>query len=874
MADLPTGTVTFLFTDIEGSTRLLQELGESYHDLQETHAAILRAAISSGGGTEISTEGDSFFAVFRTAAGAARAVAEAQKALDAGDWPAGAEVRVRMGLHTGEAILGGDNYLGLDVNRAARISAAAHGGQVLLSEATAALAKGALETGVDLRDLGPHRLKDIEGSAHLYQLVVEGLDQDFPPPRTLDARPNNLPAQLSSFVGRTDDIARISEVVAQQRLVTLTGPGGTGKTRLALEVAGSVLVDFRDGAFFVDLSAVSDPELVAQVTADTLGVKQQPDRELLSLMAEHLAQLELLLVLDNFEQVVEAAPVVGQLLRETQNVKALVTSRIPLHVSGEQEFAVAPLELPDEDRLDLEELSTYEAIALFIERARSTKEDFELSDENAGAVANICVRLDGLPLAIELAASRVKLLSPQAIQERLEQALPLLVSPLQDLPERQRTLRGAIAWSYELLNRDEQALFSRIGALPGGGDFEAIDVLAQDAALDDSLGVLTSLVDKSLVRQTESDRTEPRYGMLETIREFALERLDEADDGHPRRRVTEHWLDLLASFDWEPQPDRATIVRLDEESPNFRASFDWTLEIGEATLGLRLATELRGYWLVKNHFREGIGWLERLLALPGAEEPSAVRARALTCLADLNTFAWDERIDSLTLIREAAEIFREIDDRPGLADSLSELGIQFLVIDDLASARQVLIEGRALSLEVGNKTKTAQITLRLGLIEMTEGDLAAARRMAEEARGGFEESDQIWLLFVSRVLGHVDRLEGNLEAAEARYRRGLESSQEVGNLHGVSIALWGYAGVAVERGDYERAVKLYEGAKTAREMVGKMAEIEGKVFGDIEDARRHMNEKTFDKAREEGRSMSVEEAIAYALGEPNGATGA
>jgi class 3 adenylate cyclase len=406
MTELPTGTVTFLFTDIEGSTRLLEELGPRYRAIQEDHFRLMRLAIGEAGGFEIRTEGDAFFVVFQTAPQAVQAATAAQRSLASHPWPHGQPLRVRMGIHTGEGILGGDDYLGIDVNRAARIAAAGHGGQVLLSEATRALAEATLPPGVSLRPLGTHRLKDLARPENLYQLVIEGLPADFPALKSLDARPNNLPPQLTSFVGREEPIASVKGLLADARLLTLTGPGGTGKTRLALQVAAEVLADFADGAFFVDLQAITDPAVVPPEMATTLGVAEEAGRPILDSLKDHLRDREVLLVLDNFEQVTDAAPAVLELVGAAPKLKVLVTSRAVLHLHGEREVPVPPLLLPDPDHLpDLTSLSQYEAVALFIERAAAKLPDFAVTNENAPAVAELCVRLDGLPLAIELAAT-------------------------------------------------------------------------------------------------------------------------------------------------------------------------------------------------------------------------------------------------------------------------------------------------------------------------------------------------------------------------------------------------------------------------------------------------------------------------------------
>ncbi|HEV8420592.1 MAG TPA: adenylate/guanylate cyclase domain-containing protein [Actinomycetota bacterium] len=550
--ELPTGTVTFLFSDIEGSTRLVQELKESYVDLLQRHNRMFREAIREHEGTEIGTGGDSFFVVFPNPLGAVQAAARIQRSL--ADQPFPQPVRVRMGLHTGQGRLGAGDYVGIDVHRAARIAAAGHGGQVLISDATRALVEPDLTPDLALRDLGPHRLKDLAHPEHLFQLVVQGLPSEFPPPRSLDARPNNLPLQLTRFIGRQEQVSEIKRrLLNGARLLTLTGPGGTGKTRLALEVAAETLTAFEDGAWFVDLAPIMDPALVISTIAEILGVEEKPGRPLQDALETTLKDRAMLVVLDNFEQVVDAGAAVEQLLRAAPRLKVLVTSRAVLHRYGEQEFPVPPLDLPDPGNLpDLASLTRYEAIALFIERAAAVKPEFALTKDNARSVAEITARLDGLPLAIELAASRVKVLSPQAIVERLGRDSPLLISRVKDAPVRQRTLRGAIEWSYELLKENERLLFKQISVFQGGGTLEAIESVCSSAPDSDTLEGLASLVDNSLLRQLEAEDGEPRFVMLKTIKEYAAERLaDVADVSDATRRVHAAYFADFARQQWE-----------------------------------------------------------------------------------------------------------------------------------------------------------------------------------------------------------------------------------------------------------------------------------------------------------------------------------
>src|SRR5215204_6346010 len=447
MTELPTGTVTFLFTDIEGSTGLLQRIGARYAAVQDEHAAIVRRAVAEAGGVEVSTHGDAFFVAFRSPLGAVRAAAAAQRGLAAHDWSPGPPLRVRMGVHTGEGALGGDDYVGIDVHRAARIADAAHGGQVIVSDATRGLVEHTLPAGASLRDLGPHHLRGLADPERLHQLVVEGLESDFPPPRTLHARPSNLPPQLTSFVGREAEITEVERLLGQTRLLTLTGPGGSGKSRLALRVAADLLPQYRDGSCFVDLAPVTDPALVPAAVANALGVPESPGRPILDEVKDHLRHRELLQVVDNFEQVAEAGPVIEELLVAAPKLRTMVTSRVVLSLRGEQEYAVPPL-------------GGDAAVRLFCERAVAVDPHFAVTEENAPVVAEIAARLDGLPLAIELAATRIKVLAPDQLLARLGRRLSLLTSGPRSLPERQRTLRPTIAWSHCRLEPHERRLLA------------------------------------------------------------------------------------------------------------------------------------------------------------------------------------------------------------------------------------------------------------------------------------------------------------------------------------------------------------------------------------------------------------------------------
>jgi predicted ATPase/class 3 adenylate cyclase len=877
MQDLPIGTVTFLFTDVEGSTRLLERLGAArYRDVQHRHDGILRAAIAEGDGREVGTQGDSFFAVFRAPADAVRSVAQAQREFAATPWPHGAAMQVRMGLHTGKGILGGDNYLGLDVNRAARIAAAAHGGQVLLSDATRALVEQSLPPGTRLRDLGLHRLKDLVQPERLHMLLIDGLEQQFPPPRTRDARPNNLPAQLTRFIGRGDEVARIGGLLARNRLVTLTGPGGTGKTRLGLQVAAEALAGFRDGVFVVDLSAVRAPEFVPEAIAGVLRVREEPGRALLDTLGDHFRDKESLLVLDNFEQVLDAGPMVLEpLLWAAPEVKALVTSRVPLHMYGEREYPVPPLGLPDPEHLpDVDALVGYEAVALFVERAAAGKPGFRVTRENARAVAEITARLDGLPLAIELAAGRVKLLPPQALLARLDQRLPLLSAQDRNVPERQRTLRRTIDWSYELLDEFERRMFSRLSVFAGGADLEAMEAVAnpQGELGLDTLDGLASLVDKSLVRSVDSPDGELRFAMLETIREYGLERLSESGEGAAiRRRHAEHWVQVgerasEALFG----PEQTTWTRrLERDHDNFRAALSWVRESGEAELGLRLGAALREFWRLGGHFRAGLRWLEDLLALPGAAAPTLLRAQALTAAADLSSWI-GEPAAYLRFAEEATSIYRDLRDDRGMPDALAELGVAQMLAGRLAAARATLQEAQELNLRLGNRQKAATCAHGLGVVALLEGRSQEARELLEGALATFEDlRDPYWSAFTERMMGHADRIEGNKEAAEKWYRASLLTSRQHDLPVMTASALYAFADLALARSQHERAIRLAGASRALRERLGEAWSFETYVVGDVpKAARAFLDEATADSLYEEGQAMGIEDAAAYALQHP------
>src|ERR671911_12211 len=509
MAEPHTGPLTFLFTDVEGSTSLWERNSEAMSEALSRHDEILRAAIEAHDGRVFKTVGDAFHATFSTAPDALEAALEAQRALLCEEWPETGPLRVRMALHTGTAEERDADYFGPSLNRVARLLSAGHGGQILISLATEELVRDELPEETGLRDLGERRLKDLSRPERVFQITSSSLPSEFPPLKTLDSRRNNLPAQPTVLVGRERELDVVLALLRSPnnvRLLTLTGPGGTGKTRLGLQAAAELTDEFEDGVFFVALAAIADPTLVAPAIMRTLGLTESGNRPAEELLEGYLRDKQVLLVLDNFEQVLESAPLLDALILAAPGLKVLATSRTPLRLYGEHEFPVPPLSLPDTASVPpLESLTRYEAVRLFVDRARAIRPDFSLTEENAPAVIEICMRLDGLPLAIELAAARIKLLPPQAMLSRLDNRLKLLTGGARNLPERQRTLRSAIAWSYEMLDAGEETLFARLAVFSGGSTLEGIEAVcdAQGDLPVDALEGVSSLLDKSLVRQEE-----------------------------------------------------------------------------------------------------------------------------------------------------------------------------------------------------------------------------------------------------------------------------------------------------------------------------------------------------------------------------------
>jgi predicted ATPase/class 3 adenylate cyclase len=871
---LPSGTLTFLFTDIEGSTKLLNALGtDRYHEVLEVHTETLRRAF--GKGHEVRIEGDALFMVFATAQDALEAAAASQRQLAAATFPHGAVVRVRMGMHTGEGTpaseRAGADYVGIDVHRAARIAAIAHGGQVLTSGATRMLAGDDLPPGVTLRDLGEHRLKDLTQPERIFQLLIEGCPSEFPALRTLDRTPNNLPTQLTTFIGREKEIREGLKLLDRTRLLTLTGPGGTGKTRLSLQLAAEAAASFPDGAFWIPLAPISDPELVPSTIAHSLGVQVSGSELPIDRVTEHLHGKRLLLVLDNFEQILPAVATVSALLDAAPDLKVVASSRAPLRISGEQELPVPPLELPDPERLpSIEVLAQSDAVRLFIERARAVKPDFMVTAENAAAVAEIVFHLDGLPLAIELAAARIKLLTPQAMLPRLKQGLDLLASGARDRTDRQRTLRGAIAWSYDLLDDGMKRLFARCAVFVGGAQLEELEAVCGPSAEigRDVLDGVSELVDQSLLRQTAL-AAQPRFRMLVTIRDHALERLVERGE---ERDLRARYLAAYVALAERAQPElqgkeqKPWLDRIELEHDNVRAALDFAISEGRADDAARIVFALWRFWQVRGYLREGRSWAERALAVPGATP--RWRLRALEATGGLAYWMGD--LGMLEIYAAALALARELGDPKEIALAAYNLSFAYTIPNtDMTKGRALLEEAIALFGELGDGAALGRASFALtnvlaGGPDRPRADLLAAQRTIglalEQHRALSNQFDLAWDL---HMVGLVALKLGELDRARDAWIEATNVFSAAGDTSAIVLMLSDFAELAKAAGDLERHdVLVGAWAALAKETgVGLTA-----IFGQTE-ARAQPDTIPAERqpAVQHGGEMKLDDALAYAF---------
>ncbi len=836
MAPLPTTTVTFLFSDIEGSTRLLQELGDRYAGLLADHHRLLRAAFGERGGIEVQDHGDGFYYTFQSAKAALAAAVAAQRAVLSHPWPEGASVRVRMGLHTGEALSGETGYVGLDIHRTARTCTAGHGGQMLLSQTTRDLADDDLPEGVSLRDLGEHRLKDLTRPQRLFQVVAPDLPSDFPPLRSVDVLPNNLPTELTSFIGREKEKADVMRLLSTTRLVTLTGSGGAGKTRLALQVAAEFLDEYEDGVWLVELAPLLDPNLVPQTVASVFSVREQPGRLLTETLLAHLHPKRLLLILDNCEHLLLAcATLADQLLRFCSGLRLLATSREGLGISGEVLYPIPSLALPDPRNVPPpEQLVGYEAVRLFAERAAAVVPTFEVSYRNAHAVTQVCHRLDGIPLALELAAARVKALSVEQIAARLDNRFRLLVGGSRTALPRHQTLKGAMDWSFDLLSQKERVLFCRLSVFAGGFTLEAAEEICSEDGLDhdEILDLVIHLVDKSFM-VAEAGNGKVRYRLLESVRQYGWDKLLERGESEGlRARHRDFFLKKVEAgerFGWLAKPRD-----VEAEHDNFRAALEWSLGSGETESTLRLAAGLSWFWDRRGYYSEGRQWLE--LALSAASKaPSPHRARAASTAG---FFAWHQGDAKgvVALCEESLALYRALGDTAGTAGPLNNLAALAYRQGEYGRAATLLDESISVARGSGNRSELVRALLIRGILARVQGDFEQAKSFAEECLTLSHATGAAQNALALDSLGLLAFYQGDFERARLLCEEALALSRDPlrgplaavgpappwrgeGGHNAITVGSLNSLGlVACGTGDYERAsVLCHEALSLARE---------------------------------------------------------
>ena len=920
----PAGTVTFLFSDIEGSTNLWQQHPDTMDGALKRHHALLNSAISAHGGYVFQIIGDAFCAAFSTANDGLDAALQAQRLLTAEQWGEIEAIRVRMALHTGRAELqlgeytSGEYVSGLTLSRTARLLTAGHGGQILLSLATAELVRDHLPQGTTLRDLGQRHLKDLIHPEQIFQVVAPDLPADFAPLKTLDVHSHNLPLQLTSFIGRECEMGEIKKLLTRTHLLTLTGIGGTGKTRLAMQVAADLIDEFPGGVWLVELAPLHDPALVKQTIASVLGVREVPDRPLVDVLIDKLREQKILLVLDNFEQVVSAAPLVSELLQYATGLKVLVTSRVTLHLRGEIVYTVLPLSPPMGDRMpiggagQLSNLFSNEAVRLFVERAQAVKPDFTLIEENIGLVADICRRLDGLPLGIELAAARIRHLPLRALLERLSSRLEILTGGERDLPERQQTLRRALDWSYELLTDHERRLFTSLGVFPGGCALEAAEAIS---GLPDSFQVLVglaSLVDNSLLIQRDSLNGEPRYGMLETIREYALARLEEGGGATIAWRKQLQFLKGLAERG-ESEINGPNVEfwykRFQSELDNVRTTLNWVLESKPAEeQDVEAAAWIVGRcwvaWYQNGDISEGRRWTTQILAKLPRNLP--VRAKLLIAAG---CFSWlqGDYSTAAPLLDESVKLWRELGDESGLAEALhfnahlifdqkqyatagilyqesrelyqkrgdfqsiqpliGDLGMVAYHLGDYEKARLLYEECLDISREHGSKDNIAQSLYRLGDLARLAGDNPKSEKYYEEGLTHFKEmGTKLEIASGLHKLGYIALHRHDHCQAYDLFKESLNIQQGAGNKQGIVECLFGIAGVARITGQLERAVQLFGAGQALIDKVGApLAPADQADYErDLIEVQSKLSPVVFESAWQAGQVMTLVQAIELA----------
>jgi len=877
---LPVGTVTFLFSDIEGSTRLWEKHPVAMGDSLARHDDILRSAMEGAGGYVFKTVGDAFCVAFDTAGSALEAAVQSQRALHSEPWGETGPLRVRMAIHTGAAEFRDGDYFGNPLNRVARILAAAHGGQVLLSLPVEELLRDAMPAGVGLRDLGERRLRDLARPERIFQPLIDGLPSEFPPLRSIEVMPNNLPGNLSSFVGRANEMEHVRNMLASGRLLTLTGTGGTGKTRLALQAGSAVLADYPDGVWFVELATVSDSGRVVDSVAASLDIREDPDVPLNLTLRRAMAQKRMLIILDNCEHLHSAcADFASDVLRHCPEIKLLATSRHSLGISGEVAWAVPPLSTinPSRDLFQVADpahtVSQYESVKLFIDRATSVKTGFRVTRQNAPAIAQICWRLDGIPLAIELAAARARVLTPEQIAARLDDRFRLLTGGGRSVLPHQQTLRTLIDWSFDLLSESERVLFRRLGVFGGGRTIEAIEAVCTGDGVDayDALDLLQQLVDKSLLSvETGLDELQ-RYTMIESVWQYSREKLTESGELDTiRDRHLAYFLEIAEQA--APAMEGADVAiwleQVDAERNNFRLALEWAAASSKhALVGLRLVGLLTRYWEIRGHLKEAKHYFTKMLSLPENQAVTPERGFAMAGAARIS-WVLDMSDEAIELYEKTVEISEQLGDRKAVLLNRAYLAFNFRNVGNPDEAERIFDS----ILHEGSKLQDPLIVAVAlsgkGSVAIDRGEIEASRRLKEESLAIYRSSGNKWVTgYLLWGLARSCLSSEDTAAARDALNEWIDITRELKNRWAMPYILFLFAETLRLENEKHAAARVIGAANAAREALGITFDIADQREADAvtSTVRGSLSPVDFDAAVEAGTKLSIVEALEYAI---------
>jgi len=862
----PEGHVTFLFTDIEGSTKLSQQFPDMLPAALEIHHSIMTRAIESYNGFIFQIVGDAFHCAFENPTDAFKAAVEIQFNLENEKWDE-VVIRIRSGMHSGRAEWNGKNYMGyITLARTARVMSAAYGGQILVSNDAYEIHKENFDKEKDtsFRDLGERRLKDVIQPIRLFQIVAKGLRLDFPPLITLDARPNNLPTQLTNFIGREKEMKHARELLKDNRLLTIAGTGGAGKTRFSLQIGADSIDEFDDGVWLIELAALSDPFLLPQAILDSLVIKEEPGKTPEQTLTDYLKDKEILTILDNCEHLIDACAVMTEnLLLKCPKLKIIATSREALNCAGEQTYRIPPLTQPEPNSTDTpEQLSQYESVRLFIERALAVNPKFRVTNENAPALAEVCSRLDGIPLAIELAAARISVLPVEKIYERLNDRFKLLTKGKRTSLPRQQTLRALIDWSYDLLSEKEKILWSRLSVFSGGWTLEAAEKVCSDAVthMNEILDLLSKLTEKSVIVY---DDTKNRYRILESIKQYGIEKLIDGNDIFLRH--LNYFLELSekAKPELYGENSRLWMDKIDADHKNFISAIEWSVRNENLEKGMNTAAALGRFWNLTGQYSTGIRLIEIILESAGTLGKSS-KVNVLNWIGSFKSSQGDYE-QAKKYYEEILSIRKETGDKSGIAGSMHNLGNVALSQGDYEQAKKYYEESLAIYKEIGDKRGIASPILSLGNIALNQGEYEKAKEYYEESLVIKKEiGNKDGISRAINNLGNVEYYKGDYEQAKKYYKESLHICREIGSKNGIAALVSNLGSVASNQGDYELAKKYYEESLEIRKEIGSKNGIAESIknLGNV--AYDQGNYKQAKKLFEE--SLAIYKEIGYKIG--------